>query len=133
MQEYYFGERSKDNLIFVRPDLVMVAHRALELSEVDFAITEGARSIERQKELLTSGDSWIMDSRHLIRPGEAFCHAFDLAAYIKNKISWEEKFYNKIAKSMFRAAIELDTQIEWGGFWLTDDGPHWQLSRKEYP
>ncbi|EMQ3414369.1 hypothetical protein WE666_005403, partial [Escherichia coli O117:H42] len=45
--------------------LVAVVRRALELTEVDFGITEGLRSKYRQKQLVAEGKSQTMNSRHL--------------------------------------------------------------------
>ena len=42
-----------------------VTRRALEISEVDFGITEGLRSRYRQKQLVATGKSQTMNSRHL--------------------------------------------------------------------
>lgn len=124
---FYFGKRSEECLKGIHIDLAEVFRRALEISEVDFAITEGIRSKERQQELIKSGDSWTMNGRHLDG------HAGDLAAYINGEISWDWEWYDKIAEAMYRAAIEKGFQIEWGGLWNEDDMCHWQLSRKEYP
>ena len=130
---FYFGTKSINNYQKIHPDLVAVFKRALEISEVDFAIIEGARTLKRQEELLASKDTWTLNSRHIIPEDEEKCFAGDLAAYIDGMISWKSVWYDKIAKAMFKAAIELKVQIEWGGFWNKKDKPHWQLSRKEYP
>ncbi len=128
MNNYYFGDKSKENCTGVHHDLIEVANRALELSEVDFSLIEGVRSKERQAEVLESGNSWTVDSRHLDG------HAFDIAAIDKNgEVSWDNLLYDKIAEAWFKAAIELNVQIEWGGFWEQCDAGHFQLSRKEYP
>lgn len=47
---YTFSKTSLKRLEGVHPDLVRVATRALELSEVDFGITEGRRTLAKQKE-----------------------------------------------------------------------------------
>ena len=44
---YTLGLRSRQNLSGVHPDMVAVVVRALEISEKDFSVTEGVRSIER--------------------------------------------------------------------------------------
>ena len=60
---FKFSSRSEKNLQGVNPDLVKVTRRALEISEVDFGITEGLRSVERQKQLVAEGKSQTMNSR----------------------------------------------------------------------
>ncbi|STI98390.1 putative phage PS3 [Escherichia coli] len=62
---FKFSSRSEKNLQGVNPDLVKVTRRALEISEVDFGITEGLRSHYRQKQLVATGKSQTMNSRHL--------------------------------------------------------------------
>ncbi|MBK7366266.1 MAG: M15 family metallopeptidase [Nitrosomonas sp.] len=122
-QLFKLSQRSIDRLNGVHPDLVSVVKLAIERSEVDFMVTEGLRSKERQKELVAAGASKTMNSRHITG------HAVDLAAYV-NGIRWDWPLYEKIAKAMKQAAYELNIKIEWGGDWKSfKDGPHFQLSR----
>ncbi len=119
---YIFSQRSIDKLKGVNVDLVSVVHRALELSEIDFAVTEGLRTKERQAELVKAGASKTMNSRHITG------HAVDLAAIVCGEIRWDWPLYEKIAKAMKQAAYELNIKIEWGGDWKSfKDGPHFQL------
>ena len=111
------------------PDLKKVAVRALELSPYDFGITEGVRTIERQKELVASGASKTMNSRH-IENADGVSEALDIAIYLDSGLTWEIGYYRKVAQSFFTAAIELGIQIEWGGLWRTFvDGVHFELKR----
>ncbi|WP_347253022.1 M15 family metallopeptidase [Leminorella grimontii] len=128
MSSFKFSGRSERNLNGVHPDLVKVVRRALELSPVDFAITEGVRSIERQKQLVAAGKSQTSNSRHLTG------HAVDVFAYPTSAGSWEWKYYVQIANAFKAAANELRIVIEWGGDWKSlKDGPHYQLPWSEYP
>jgi peptidoglycan L-alanyl-D-glutamate endopeptidase CwlK len=128
MNNFRFSARSLAKLEGVHPDLVRVVHRALELSKVDFSIVEGLRTVERQKELLASGASRTMNSRHITG------HAVDLAPFIAGQIRWDWPPFYDIAKAMKAAAAELNVPIIWGGDWRTfKDGPHWELDRKVYP
>ncbi|EOO9467045.1 M15 family metallopeptidase, partial [Escherichia coli] len=112
------------NLEGVKPQLVAVVRRALELSEVDFGITEGLRTKERQKQLVAEGKSQTMNSRHLT--GDAV----DVVAWGGSQVSWDWPLYEKIAQAFKQAAAELGTAIEWGGDWTSlKDGPHFQLRR----
>lgn len=118
---FKLSQRSIDRLNGVHPDLVSVVKLAIERSEVDFMVTEGLRSKERQKELVAAGASKTMNSRHITG------HAVDLAAYV-NGIRWDWPLYEKIAKAMKQAAYELNIKIEWGGDWKSfKDGPHFQI------
>lgn len=128
ISQFKFGKRSYDLLSGVRPELIIVAYRALQLSDVDFGITEGLRTPERQAQLQAEGKSTTLKSRHLTG------HAIDVAAYIEGKLTWNFAEYHSISTAFKAAATELGIAIEWGGDWITfKDGPHFQLAHKEYP
>ncbi len=133
---FSLGNRSKKNLRGVHEDLVKVVERAIEITEQDFTVVEGLRSEVRQRQLFNAGKSTTMNSRHLTG------HAVDLIPYpfhgdvdedgIPNIDDWDQ--YYPIAEAMKQAASELGVSLEWGGDWRTfKDGPHYQLSRREYP
>lgn len=125
---YQLSERSEARLTGVHADLVRVVRRALELSTVDFAVVEGLRTPARQKELLASGASKTLNSRHITG------HAVDLAPVIGGEIRWDWPPFYDIAQAMKAAAKELGVAVDWGGDWVSfKDGPHWELSRKVYP
>lgn len=106
---FKLSQRSENNLKGVNPQLVDVVRRALELSSVDFGITEGLRTQERQKQLYAEGKSQTMNSRHLT--GEAV----DVVAYVGGTVSWDFQLYRRIAEAFKQAAQELNTSVEWGG------------------
>ena len=122
---YQLGNKSRKKLEGVHPDLVKVVERAIEITEQDFTVLEGLRDIERQRELVNTGKSTTMNSRHLTG------HAVDIAPW---PISWDWNYFYPIADAMKQAAEELEVELEWGGDWKSfPDGPHYQLSRKTYP
>ncbi len=122
---YKLSQRSIERLKGVHPDLVSVVMLAIERTDVDFLVTEGLRTKERQRELVAAGASKTMNSRHITG------HAVDLAAIVGGEIRWDWPLYAKIAKAMKQAAYELNIDIEWGGDWRSfKDGPHFQLTRK---
>jgi len=128
MMTYKLSRRSLERLQKVHPDLVKVVILAIELTEVDFGVTEGVRTIEKQREYYEKGASKTMNSRHLTG------HAVDLVAYIGSEVRWDWPLYHKIADAMKRAANSLNVPIIWGGDWKTfKDGPHFELDRKVYP
>ena len=104
----------------VKEELRMVVTRAIQLTKVDFGVIEGMRTEKRQKELLASGASQTMRSRHLI--GEAV----DLMAYVGSRGSWELNLYDDIAEAMKEAAIEQGTGILWGAAWTVPDIRYWE-------
>ena len=124
---YVLGKRSKSRLEGVHPDLVKVVERAIQITEVDFTVLEGRRSKKRQRELVAKGASQTMRSRHITG------HAVDLGAWVNGTVSWDWKYYHKIADAMKQAADDVGVTIEWGGNWKSfKDGPHFQLPRRLY-
>ena len=125
---YQLGKTSRKRLSGVHPDLAKVVGRAIQITSIDFTVLEGLRSEERQKELVRSGASTTMKSRHLTG------HAVDLGAWVDGRVEWSWPLYDKIAHAMKEASKELDIPIEWGGDWTSfKDGPHFQLPWAEYP
>jgi peptidoglycan LD-endopeptidase CwlK len=125
---YSLGVRSKARLKGVHPDLVKVVEKAIQLTTVDFTVLEGVRDAVRQKKLVESGASQILNSRHLTG------HAVDLGAWVDDQVEWSWPLYHKINAAMQEASKLIGVPIEWGGNWRTfKDGPHFQLPRKEYP
>jgi peptidoglycan L-alanyl-D-glutamate endopeptidase CwlK len=130
--------RSISRLEGIHPDLVKVVERAADLTDTPFIVTEGLRSIERQRKLVNAGASQTMRSRHLTG------HAVDLAAFVDldgtgdytsgDNIRWDWPLYDRIAIAMKGAAFKLNIPIEWGGSWTSlKDGPHFQLPFSSYP
>lgn len=125
---FVLGKKSLARLSGVHPSLVSVAERAIEVTECDFAVLEGVRSVARQRQLVAAGASQTMNSRHITG------HAIDLGAYVGGSVRWDWPLYYKIADAMKQAAAELQVPLEWGGDWKRfKDGPHFQLPHKEYP
>ena len=108
---YKFSARSLRSLQGVHTDLIRVAYRALSLTTIDFAVTEGVRSASRQAQLLEAGASTVKVSRH--QSG----HAIDVLAYIGSRGSWELPLYCEIALAFKRAALQEDVTVRWGGCW----------------
>jgi peptidoglycan L-alanyl-D-glutamate endopeptidase CwlK len=125
-----WSERSRRNLEGIHPDLRRVMDRALGESPVDFIAIEGLRTRERQAEMVRTGASRTMNSRHLTG------HAVDLLPIDprdgKGKFDWP--LYHQLAPAVKRAAADLNISITWGGDWTSfRDGPHFELSWHDYP
>ena len=124
---FKLSKRSLKSLEGVHPDLIKVVKKAIEITEVDFVVIEGVRSVSKQRKLVEQGASKTMNSRHLTG------HAVDLAAYDKG-VKWDVHYYHKIAAAMKSAALYYGIHIGWGGDWESFfDGPHFQLNWKAYP
>lgn len=125
---YKLSNKSLGKLQGLHPDLVAVVKRAIEVTEQDFSVLEGMRTVARQKELVHKGASKTMNSRHLTG------HAVDIAPYVNGSISWDWDYYYPMADAMKLAAKGLGVDLEWGGDWESfKDGPHFQLSWSRYP
>ncbi|MEJ2816379.1 M15 family metallopeptidase [Caulobacter sp. CCG-8] len=125
---FVLGAKSLERLKGVHPDLVAVVKRAIALTDIDFTVTEGLRTRERQAELVRAGASQTMKSRHITG------HAVDLAALVGGEVRWDWPLYAKLATAMKAAALQINVPLEWGGDWKTlKDGPHFQLPWSEYP
>jgi peptidoglycan L-alanyl-D-glutamate endopeptidase CwlK len=131
-----WSKRSLTNLQGVHPDLRAVLDRALQSSPVDFVITEGLRTLARQRELLRVGASTTMNSRHLTG------HAVDLYACVDidrdGTVEFVEmsspRLLKQISDAIKAAALAEDVPIVWGGDWRTfKDMPHFELDRRKYP
>ena len=121
-------DRSETHLTGVHPDLAKVVRRAAELTDCPFIVTEGLRTMKRQRELVAAGASKTLRSRHLTG------HAIDFAPLIGGEVTWKWPPFAIVAAAFKRAATETGIAISWGGDWRTfKDGPHIELDRKAYP
>lgn len=128
MSKFVLSKQSLGQLTGIHPDLVKVVKRAIEITEVDFRVGEGLRTLDRQKQLLAAHATTTLKSRHLTG------HAVDLIALVNGEVRWDWPLYHKIAAAMKQAAKELNIPLEWGGDWKTfKDGPHYQLPWASYP
>jgi|TARA_R110002012_G_scaffold238730_2_gene412527 peptidoglycan L-alanyl-D-glutamate endopeptidase CwlK len=122
---YKLSQRSLDRLQGVDDSLVEVVKKAIEITEIDFGVICGLRTMEEQEALVAKGASQTMKSKHL----EGL--AVDLMAYVEGRGCWELNVYDEIADAMKQAAIDLDTQVRWGAAWNIPDIRHWEGSMEE--
>jgi peptidoglycan L-alanyl-D-glutamate endopeptidase CwlK len=120
---YKLGKRSLRNLVGVHPELAFAVHEALKISEVDFGVTEGVRSMARQRKLVKQGRSKTLKSYHLNGL------AVDLVPYIDGNYRWDSNSAFKEINRAMKVIIEkhgLDIQ---NGFDMWSwDKPHWQMT-----
>jgi peptidoglycan L-alanyl-D-glutamate endopeptidase CwlK len=105
--------------------LVACVKRAIELTEIDFGVTQGLRTIEEQEALVAKGASKTMKSKHIDGL------AVDLMAYVNGRGCWELNVYDEIADAMKAAAQELDVPIRWGAAWHINDIREWEGTMEE--
>lgn len=131
MGVFKLGQRSLERLVGVDDDLVKVVKLAIQDTTVDFGVTEGLRTIEKQREYVAAKKSWTMKSKHL--EGKAV----DLHPIMYGKADYTK--CHLVRDAMLKAAGELGVKIRWGGDWNQNgssadehqrgsyDGPHFEL------
>lgn len=124
-----WSERSLRNLKGIHPDLRRVFDAALQETPLDFIVIEGLRTEARQRELVASGASETMRSRHLTG------HAVDILPIGHDgKPAFAWPLYHQVAPVIKAVAERMGVDLEWGGDWQSfKDGPHFQLSWERYP
>lgn len=156
MSKFNLSKRSLSALEGVHPDLVAVVKRAIEITEVDFLVGEGARTIQTQRRYVREGKSRTLNSRH-IPASNGYSHAVDLWMWKEGKISWDtsgaSNFYDldhtedytnyqAIGVAMLQAGEELGIPLRWGADWDMDgqhtdhsfiDWVHMELPVSSYP
>ncbi|AIK68093.1 endolysin [Citrobacter phage IME-CF2] len=130
---FKFSQKSINNLKGVKPELVKVVNRALELSTVDFGVREGLRTVEQQREYVRQGVSQTMASKHIT--GDAV----DLYPS-KLPDGWQKnpKVWLPVLEAMKKAGDELGVKLRFGINWKNDpnlpietkfiDAPHIELA-----
>lgn len=113
---YVLGSRSESKLAGVHPRLIQVVRRAIVITKQDFAVTDGVRTLDEQRQLVRRGASKTMRSMHL-QQRDGFGHAVDLVPYINGGPRWEWGPIWTIACAVDQAATELGVRLVWGAIW----------------
>lgn len=121
MNQYRLSLKSIKRLRGVHPDLILIVTRAIQLTDHDFGVHEGVRTLDRQRELMQRGVSWTLRSKHLVG------HAVDL---YPAPLDWNDAAaFTAVASAMRQAARELDVAgLQWGFDLWGKDMPHFQLA-----
>jgi len=113
LYDHFPGKTTHNRLIGVKPRLVEVVVLGMRYSTLDFGVSEGKRTLERQKQLYRQGKSRTMKSRHL--DGEA------VDIYVSRG---KDNGYNfeqlcECMKGIWYAAEYFDVlgKMRWGGVW----------------
>lgn len=132
MSNFSLSTKSLRLLDDVHDDLARVCRRAIIETSVDFGVSEGLRTRQRQEQLLFQKKTTTLHSLHL-RQKDGFAHAIDVFAWVNDQVSWQPKYYGPIVQAFMTAAIALGVQIQCGHLWKDfHDSPHIQLNPKFY-
>ena len=119
---FSFSKASLNKMNGVDSKLINLMKEAIKESPYDFGITEGIRTLKRQKELFAEGKTKTLKSYHLVGK------AVDIKIYVNGEITWDFKYYKEVAEHIKEVARKLGYVITWGGDWKTfKDGPHFQI------
>ena len=117
------SENDKKNLIGVKQSLVDFAielDKRIAVDGRDLNISEGVRTLERQKILFKEKKSKTLKSKHLT--GDAI----DVYPIMNGKIDYS--YYPTLVKIGKEIAKERCLSLTWGNDWLTfKDSPHIEL------
>jgi peptidoglycan L-alanyl-D-glutamate endopeptidase CwlK len=87
-----------------------------------FNVSEGLRTVEKQREYVRQGKSRTMKSKHLIGK------AVDLYPLTMNRKEVDWSRFEELADLMLQVASDQGTEIVWGGNWKTFvDKSHFEL------
>lgn len=121
---YRLGVRSRLKLIGVHPMLGTIVREAIAVTDQDFAVVDGLRGPDEQRELVARGASQTMQSKHL-RQRDGYSHAVDLVPIVGGVARWEWPLIYPIARAMWLVAHRYGVPMTWGGVW---DRPFLDLS-----
>lgn len=135
-----FSQRSLENISTCHVDLQLIAARAIEITPIDFGISEGHRSLEKQQEYFKKGLSKIdginKKGKHNYNPSMAF----DFYIYVPGKKLSYDKYHLTFVAGLFIAVANmliLDNKIKhkvrWGGNWDSDGEIIYDQSFQDLP
>lgn len=138
---YSFGKRSRSELDTCHPDLVKVMELAIRITNVDFGIHEGARTVEQQQKYFDEGKSKINPkkysspvvlaevAKHIVIPEEDLyaksraCDIHVAESHNGKKLTWDDNHFCALYGFIVGAAKMLYDQgqiahkVRWGGDW----------------
>ena len=139
-----FGSRSLEKLGTFHSDLQEIMHLALSKSKIDFGISEGHRSLERQKQLFDEGKSKIDGITRKGKHNSSPSLAVDIYIYHKDLVTRRKLAYDKIHLAYVAGVIEASADelvaigesqhtIRWGANWDSDGVIDYDQSFDDYP
>lgn len=145
-----FSAKSTAELATVHPDLVRVVRQARAWSKVAFEVSQGARTIEQQREFFRAGKSKVNPdayatpaalyaaAKHVVGPGAPLSRAVDVFTPGQPGGAFDRHALCYVAGVMRAAAESLGIAIRWGGDFDRDglvlepktfhDLPHFEIN-----
>lgn len=128
---FTFGKRSEDALATCNPRITEVMREALRLSDVDFGVVQGARTIEQQRDYFRKGNSKVNPdayignlpklyaaAKHITGPGMPFSRACDII--VSGGKTYDAPTLCYIAGVVLTCAKNMGVPMRWGGNWDQD-------------
>ena len=128
--------KKRERLSGVHPQLIKVVEEAAETFTHDIQVLERLRTLKRQKELVASGASQTLKSKHLIQT-DGFGYAVDLLPLQKDgSIDWKDtSLFDALVHHMLRTASAMNVRIRSGADWDMDgviDATQIEVYRKRH-
>ena len=140
---YKFGNRSKSKLSTCHKDIQLIMNEAIKITNVDFGIAEGYRSIEKQQQYFKEGKSKIDGVNKKGKHNYSPSLAVDIYPYFENGAKWDNEHLSYLSgiihavSEMLLTDGKISHKVRWGGNWdmdgvilidqSFDDRPHFEL------
>lgn len=140
---YKFSTTSKKRLLTAHPDLIRIMEKAISISDIDFGISEGYRSVEKQQQYFREGKSKIDGITRKSKHNHTPSLAVDIYPWVDGRADWDNEHLSYLAgliqgiAEILSESGEINHKIRWGGNWdmdgtilldqSFDDRPHFEL------
>lgn len=138
-----FGNTSKTRLKTCHKDIQLIMNEAIKITNVDFGIAEGHRSLDKQLQYFNEGKSKIDGINRKGKHNYTPSLAVDIYPYFNNGAKWDNEHLSYLSgiihavSEMLFSDGKISHKIRWGGNWdmdgiilidqSFDDRPHFEL------
>lgn len=143
-----FSKTSAERLATCDPYIQKVLNKAIEISEVDFGIAQGERTVAQQQQYFDEGKSRVnpqnysaeelpLKGFHITNEIYTKSGAVDIYAYYNGAAQWDSKHLTYLAGIIMAVDGMMENKMKWGGNWdmdgviiddqSFDDLPHFQM------
>lgn len=143
---FRFSKTSEDRLATCHIDLQQIMLKAIQVSDMDFGIAEGHRSVEKQQQYFKEGKSKIdgikRKGKHNYKPSLAadiYPFVCGKADYKPENVTYLAGIIKAVSEILYSSG-KITHKIRWGGNWdmdgtilidqSFDDRPHFELVKK---